>query len=157
MHRSHPRADLRRAARAVARMRARLLVLAPPPIEHGEQAFGERGGHVLAQAERRRGLALTQQANALAHAAPQLLNVENAGRVALRFVAEPPPATAFRQCRYPYESASQSACTPSRISRSGLASGAGRLENFLEYSFCTKLTGPRKSSRILSRSAGAML
>src|SRR5205807_9177351 len=87
MHRSHPRADLRRAARAVARMRARLLVLAPPPIEHGEQAFGERGGHLLAQAERRRGLALAQQANALAHAAPELLNVENAGRVALGLAA----------------------------------------------------------------------
>src|SRR5204862_5774009 len=87
MHRSHPRADLRRAARAVTRMRARLLVLAPPPIEHGEQAFGERGGHVLAQAEGRRGLALAQQANTLAHAAPEFLNVENAGRVALRLAA----------------------------------------------------------------------
>jgi hypothetical protein len=60
-----------------------LLVLAPPPVEHGEQAFRKRGGHVLAQTERRRSLALAQQADALAHAAPKLMDVENAGRVAL--------------------------------------------------------------------------
>src|SRR6266853_431252 len=87
MHRRHSRADLCRAARAAPRMRARLLVLAPPAIEHGEQAFGERGGHVLTQTERRRALALAQQANALAHAAPELLDVENAGRVAFRHAA----------------------------------------------------------------------
>jgi len=58
-----------------------------PPIEHGEQAFRKRGGHVFAQTERRRGLALAQPADALAHAAPKLLDVENAGLVALRRAA----------------------------------------------------------------------
>src|SRR5207249_5878318 len=87
MHRGHPRAGLCRAACAAAWVRARLLVLAPPPIEHGEQAFGERGGHILAEAERRRGLALAQQADALAHAATKLVDVENAGRVPLRHAA----------------------------------------------------------------------
>src|SRR5204862_1391969 len=37
------------------------------------------------------------------------------------------------------------------------ARGAGRVENFFECSFCPKLTGSRKRSSVLSRSAGAML
>src|SRR5882762_1608997 len=83
MHRSHPRARLCRAACAAAWMRARLLVFAPPPIDHGKQAFSKRSGYVLAETERRRGLALVKQPDALAHAAPKLVDVENAGRVAL--------------------------------------------------------------------------
>src|SRR6185503_16930909 len=82
MHRGHPRAHLRRAACAAARVRARLLVLAPSPIEHGEQAFRKLCGHVLAETERRRGLALAQPADALAHAAPEIVDVQNARRVA---------------------------------------------------------------------------
>src|SRR5258707_15131965 len=87
MPRRPPRKDRCVAARAGGGGAAPLLILAPPPIEHGEQAFRKRGGHVFAQTERRRGLALAQPADALAHAAPKLLDVGNAGLVALRRAA----------------------------------------------------------------------
>src|SRR5260370_8992281 len=83
MHRGHSRARLRRAARAAAWVRARLLVLAPPSIEPGEKALPKRAPHFLAETERRSGLDLAQQADAPAYAAPKLVDVDNAGRVAL--------------------------------------------------------------------------
>src|SRR5712691_2411160 len=77
VHGGHPGADLGGAARPVARIRPRLPVLAPSPIEHHQQALRKGSGDLLAEAERRRGLALLQQADAFAHALADFLDIED--------------------------------------------------------------------------------
>src|SRR5206468_11243797 len=49
--RGYAQAGLRAAARPVPWMHARLLVLAPAPVQQHQHAVGERGGDVLAQSE----------------------------------------------------------------------------------------------------------
>jgi len=75
--RGHAQAGLRGAGCAVARMHARLLVLAPAPVQQHQHAVGKRGGDLLPQAELGGSLALAQQGDPLAQIAAQLADVEH--------------------------------------------------------------------------------